>query len=74
MSTTSISCRERDRVFAAGRAGDVETVRRAFASGFDPATPDADGRTLHQIAKELRLEAIELLVRDVQAGDHASGG
>ena len=60
--------RGRDRVFAAGRAGDVETVRRAIASGFDPATPDADGRTLHQVAKELRLEAIELLVRDAQAG------
>src|SRR5947199_7103175 len=39
-----------DRVFAAARAGDVEAVRRAFASGFDPATLDADGRTIHQIA------------------------
>jgi hypothetical protein len=31
--------RDRERVFAAARAGDVESVRRAFASGFDPATP-----------------------------------
>jgi ankyrin repeat protein len=56
----------RDGVFDAARAGDVEAVRRAFADGFDPATLDADGRTIHQIAKELRHEAIELLVRDVQ--------
>ena len=46
--------RDRNRVFEAARAGDVETVRRAFASGFDPATPDPDGRTIHQIAKERR--------------------
>jgi ankyrin repeat protein len=56
----------RERVFAAARAGDVEAVRRAFASGFDPATRDADGRTIHQIAKDLRHEAVELLARDVQ--------
>jgi ankyrin repeat protein len=61
--------RERDRIFAAARAGDIEAVRRAIASGFDPATADADGRTLHQVAKELRHEAIELLVRDVQGGN-----
>jgi ankyrin repeat protein len=58
---------EYDRVFAAARAGDVEAVRRAFASGFDPSTPDSDGRTIHQIAKDLRHEAVELLARDVQA-------
>src|SRR5215831_17721177 len=56
------------RVFAAARAGDVEAVRRAFASGFDPATPDVDGRTIHQIAKEQQHEAIELLVLDLQGG------
>jgi ankyrin repeat protein len=61
--------RDRERVFAAARAGDVETVRRAFASGFDPATPDIDGRTIHQIAKERRHSAIELLARDVQGGN-----
>ena len=64
---------ERGRVFAAARAGDVETVRRAFASGFDPATPDGDGRTIHQIAKEFRHPAIELLTNDIQGGRIRSG-
>ena len=59
---------DRDRVFAAVRAGDVEAVRRAFAAGFNPATPDADGRTIHQLAKELRHEALERLTNDVQGG------
>jgi ankyrin repeat protein len=58
----------RDRVFEAARAGDIEAVRRAFASGFDPATPDSDGRTVHQIAKDRRHEAIEVLARDLQGG------
>jgi ankyrin repeat protein len=57
---------DRRRVFDAARAGDIEAVRRAIAAGFDPATADADGRTIHQIAKELRHEAIELLARDLQ--------
>jgi ankyrin repeat protein len=60
--------RDRDRVFEAVRSGDIETVRRAFASGFDPATQDSDGRTVNQIAKERRHEAIELLARDLQGG------
>jgi ankyrin repeat protein len=60
--------RDHDRVFEAARAGDVEAVRRAFASGFDPATPDFDGRTVHQIAKALGHEAIEVLARNVQGG------
>jgi ankyrin repeat protein len=60
-----------ERVFAAARAGDVDLIRRAFASGFDPATPDADGRTIHQIAKDLRHEAVELLARDAQGGRSA---
>ena len=66
----SISPRFRDRVrvFEAARAGDVEAVRRAFASGFDPATLDVDGCTVHQIAKERRHEAIEVLARDIQGG------
>ena len=58
---------ERKRVFDAARAGDVDTVRRAFAAGFDPGTTDADGRTIHQIAKAGRHEAIEILARDLQA-------
>jgi ankyrin repeat protein len=61
--------RERKRVFDAARAGDVETVRRAFDAGFDPATTDDDGRTIHQIAKADRHEAMELLARDVQGGE-----
>ena len=60
--------RDRDRVFEAARGGDAEAVRRAFASGFDPATPDIDGRTVHQIAKEQGHEAIEMLTRDLQGG------
>jgi ankyrin repeat protein len=58
----------RNRVFAAARAGDVQAVRRAFAAGFDPATPDGDGRTIFQIARELGHEAIEMLTRDLQGG------
>ena len=58
----------RERVFEAARAGDVEAVRRAFASGFDPATQDRDGRTIYQIAKELRHAAIEILAQDIQGG------
>ena len=56
-------------MFDAARAGDVETVRRAFESGFDPGTTDDDGRTIHQIAKADGHEAMELLARDVQGGE-----
>src|SRR5262249_16787528 len=58
--------RERERVFDAARAGDVETVRRAFESGFDPGTTDDDGRTIHQIANADPDAAMELLCRNVQ--------
>jgi ankyrin repeat protein len=57
---------DRKRVFDAARAGDVEAVRRAFAAGFDPATTDADGRTIHQIGKTGGNTAIELLARGFQ--------
>jgi ankyrin repeat protein len=53
-------------VFDAARAGDTETVRRAIAAGFDPNAADDDGRTIHQIAKANRFEAIELIVRNAQ--------
>src|SRR5262245_41472111 len=56
----------RKRVFAAARAGDVETVRRAFEGGFDPSLTDDDGRTIHQIGKAGGNEAIELLARNFQ--------
>ncbi len=64
--------RDPARIFEAARAGDAELVRRAFASGFDPATPDVDGRTIHQIAKDCGHEAIELLARDVQGNSTRS--
>jgi ankyrin repeat protein len=60
------------QVFEAARSGDVEAVRRAVASGFDPATPDADGRTIYQLAKERGYGAIEVLVRDLREGDTRS--
>jgi ankyrin repeat protein len=62
---TGSAQKNRKRVFDAARAGDVETVRRAFEAGFDPGATDDDGRTIHQIAKADRHEAIEILVRDV---------
>lgn len=58
-----------DQVFEAVRAGDTAAVRRALATGFDPWTRDHDGRTIHQIAKDHRHEAIELLARDAQGRD-----
>jgi len=66
VDSLSVSRQDRDRVFAAARAGDVDAVRRAFAAGFDAATPDADGRTIYQIAKDQGHAAIELLTRDRQ--------
>ncbi len=60
---------DRKRIFQAARAGDIETVRRAFAEGFDPGATDDDGRTIHQIAKANRFEAIEILARDAQTGE-----
>lgn len=57
---------DRHGVFEAARAGDVEAVRHAFESGFDPGSLDDDGRTIHQIAKEKRFEKLEMLARDVQ--------
>jgi ankyrin repeat protein len=60
---------ENVQVFEDARTGDVEAVRRAVASGFDPATPDADGRTIYQIAKERGHGAIEVLVRDLRERD-----
>jgi ankyrin repeat protein len=72
IETFKLPLAERDRLFEAVRAGNVEAVRRALASGFDPATPDRDGRTIHQIAKERRYEAIELLAREVQGGNARS--
>ncbi|HTG24871.1 MAG TPA: ankyrin repeat domain-containing protein, partial [Reyranella sp.] len=68
VDSISATFRVRDRVFEAARTGNVEAVRRAFASGFDPATPDSEGRTVLQIAKDRRHEAIEVLARNLQGG------
>jgi ankyrin repeat protein len=68
----AFTSRDNQRVFEAARNGDVEAVRHAFAAGFDPATSDVDGRTIYQIAKERRHEAIELLARDVRGGNTGS--
>ncbi len=57
---------DQDQVFAAARVGDVEAVRRAFAAGFDPATIDRDGKTVHQIGKTEGHQAIELLARQFE--------
>jgi len=59
----------RDRVFEAARTGDVDIVRRALAGGFHPGTTDDTGRTLHQLAKALGHEPIELLLREAQERD-----
>jgi ankyrin repeat protein len=60
------------KVFEAARTGDLEGVRRALATGFDPAMPDPDGRTIYQIAKERGHGAIEVLVRGLREGDTRS--
>jgi ankyrin repeat protein len=60
---------QRQRVFQAARAGDLDTVRRALEGGFHPGTTDESGRTLHQIAKTLGQTQIELLMRDHQERD-----
>jgi len=60
------------RVFEAARTGDVEAVRRAVDSGFDPATLDARGHTIYQIAKEAGHGAVEILVRDLRETERRS--
>jgi|HubBroStandDraft_6_1064221.scaffolds.fasta_scaffold38767_2 ankyrin repeat protein len=60
----------RKRVFAAARAGDVDTVRRVLEQGFDPSVTDNDGRTLHQIGKAEEHPEIELLAREFQERRH----
>ena len=62
----TVDDRQRERVFQAARVGDLETVRSALDGGFHPATTDASGRTLHQIAKTLGQPQIELLLREHQ--------
>jgi len=56
-------------VFEAARRGDLAAVRRALEAGFDPGLVDAEGRTIHQIAKVNGHEAVELLTRQFQERD-----
>ena len=60
---------DRERVFAAARAGDVDTIRRALDGGFNPGATDATGRTIHQIAKTLGHSDLELFMRQHQERD-----
>jgi ankyrin repeat protein len=56
-----------------GRArGRRAAVRRALEHGFNPGTSDADGRSLHQLAKILGHAELELLMRDYQERDDRS--
>ena len=68
----AVDDRERARVFAATREGDVAVVRQALERGFNPGTSDADGRSLHQLAKILGHTELELLMRDYQERDERS--
>src|SRR5262245_32984440 len=65
----TVDDRQRERVFEAARVGDLDTVRRALDAGFHPATTDASGHTLHQIAKTVGQPQIELLLREHQERD-----
>jgi ankyrin repeat protein len=66
---TAVDAQDHDRVFAAARAGDVETIRRALQHGFNAGATDAGGRTVHQIAKTLNHAELELLMRVHQERD-----
>src|SRR5437870_3771087 len=68
----AVDDRERARVFAAAREGDVAVVRQALERGFNPGSSDADGRSLHQLAKILGHTELELLMRDYQERDERS--
>jgi len=60
---------DRERVFAAAGAGDVDTIRRALDGGFNPGATDATGRTIHQIAKTSGHTDLELFMRVHQERD-----
>jgi ankyrin repeat protein len=68
----AVDDRERDRVFAAARDGDLPTVRRALERGFNPGASEASGRSLHQLAKSLGHTELELLMREYQERDERS--
>jgi ankyrin repeat protein len=68
----AVDDRERERVFAAARDGDLQAVRRALERGFNPGASDAGGRSLHQLAKTLGHTELELLMRECQERDERS--
>jgi ankyrin repeat protein len=65
----AVDAAERERVFAAAAAGDVESGRRALQHGFHPGTTDGAGRSVHQIAKRAGQAEVELLMREYQERD-----
>lgn len=65
----AVDDRERDRVLAYARNGELDAVRRALEHGFNPGACDASGLSLHQLAKTLGLTELELLIRDYQERD-----
>ena len=65
----AVDDRERDRVFAAAREGDLDVVRRALERGFNPGASDASGHSLHQIAKSMGHAELELFMRQHQERD-----
>jgi len=60
---------DRERVFAAARAGDVAAIRRALQHGFNAGATDTNGQTIHQIAKTLDHTDLELFMRVHQERD-----
>jgi ankyrin repeat protein len=65
----AVDAAERERVFTAAAAGDVDAVRRALQHGFHPGTTDGAGRSVHQIAKRAGHTELELLMREHQERD-----
>jgi ankyrin repeat protein len=65
----AVDAQDRERVFAAARAGDVEAIRRVLRDGFNPGETDDAGRTIHQIAKTLDHTELELFMRVHQERD-----
>jgi ankyrin repeat protein len=68
----AVDDRERERVFAAARDGDLQAVRHALERGFNPGASDTRGRSLHQLAKSLGHTELELLMREYQERDERS--
>jgi len=53
--------------------GDTEAVRLAFASGFDPRTPDRDGRTIQIASMRLPCDGGVFWPREL-CGTHSETG